>query len=125
LDGSGLNIDYQTVRLAMDRHFLGPPNGLSLENFNIEAISTSGSVLPWQEKWSARMIKDELGSDTTRTLSGAGWADKAPGDALDKTPRQICGHIRTARPDFSSVNALRRPSSTSAAFFTPCRGLVD
>ncbi|KAK4151286.1 hypothetical protein C8A00DRAFT_45484 [Chaetomidium leptoderma] len=135
LDGSSFSVDYQSIRLAMNRHFLGPPNGLPLENFNVEAssIETSSSTLnpwqgkwpPWQEKWSARILQDELFLSATRTLSGAGWTDETLRAALDHEWREICGHVRTSGPAFCSVNALRRPSPTSAGFFTPCRDLVE
>lgn len=126
LDGSGFNIDYQSVRLAMNRHFFGPPNGLPLENFEVEAISTS-SLLPWQETWSARILQDELFLSATRTLSSAGWDDEAFRAALDSDWREICGHLRVStqvtQPYY--IKALRRPSPTSANIFTPCRNVVD
>jgi hypothetical protein len=122
LEGSGFSIDYQTVRLAMNRHFLGPGNGLPLENFNVKAISTTRSSLPWQEKWSARIVLDELFLSATRTLSGAGWADEPLRAAFDGEWREICGHVRTSGHPRHTVDALLRP--TSGAFFTPCRGVV-
>ncbi len=133
LEGSSFSIDYQSVRLAMNRHFLGPPNGLPLEHFDVEASSTTltpwqGKWLPWQEKWSARILQDELFLSATRTLSGAGWTDGSLRAALDHEWRQICGHVRTSGPAFCcSVQALRRPSPASAGFecFAPCRDLVE
>ncbi len=127
LDGSGFHIDYQSVRLAMNRHFLGPPNGLPLENFEVEAVSASGSLLPWREKWSARIRQDELFLSATRTLSSAGWEDEAFRAALDSEWRQVCGHRRvsTQATQPYCIGALRRPSPTTATIFTPCRDIVE
>lgn len=137
LNGSSYSIDYQSIRLAMNRHFLGLPNGLPLENFNVKASSVETRPnalwhpwqgkplprpLPWQEKWSARILKDELFLSATRTLNGAGWTDSTLRAALDSEWREICGHVRTSGPAFCSITALSRPSSPGV--FTPCRGLA-
>jgi hypothetical protein len=117
--------------LIMNRHFLGSPNGLPLESFDVEASSTvfnpwQGRLLPWREKWSARIVQDELFLLATRTLSSAGWTDETLRAALGQEWRGVCGHVRTtlALP-YHSVNALRRPSSRLAGFFAPCRDLVE
>jgi hypothetical protein len=146
LQGSSFSVDYQSVRLAMNRHFLGPSKGLPLESFNVEASSTiltpwQGKWLPWQERWSARIVQDELFLSATRTLSGAGWTDDSLRAAFDHEWRQICGHIRPSGPAFCSTNPLLRPSPTSSTFcyihallrptptsasvFTPCHDLIE
>jgi hypothetical protein len=127
LDGSSFVLDYESVRLVMNRHFLGPPNGLPLESFDVEASSTvfnpwQGRLLPWRERWSARIVQDELFLSATRTLSSVGWADGTLRAALDQEWRKVCGHVRmsSALP-CHTVTALRRPSRVFARFFAPCR----
>jgi hypothetical protein len=83
LAGSRFTIGYQTVRLAMNRHFLGPPNDLPLENFEVKGITFSFGSVRWQEKWSAKILQDELFLFSRRTLSGIHQTDEAPRAALD------------------------------------------
>jgi len=125
--GSSFGLDYQSVRLAMNRHFWGPPNGLPLEAFNIETkpYSSVPVVLPWKETWSARILQDELFLCATRTLSGRGWADQQLRTAMDGEWRQICCHIATSRRGLCSIDILPRPSPARGEFFVPCRELVD
>jgi hypothetical protein len=146
LEGSSFSVDYQSVRLAMNRHFYGPLKGLPLESFSVEASSTTlapwqGKWLPWQERWSARVVQDAIFLSATRTLCGAGWTDDSLRAALDHEWRQICAHVRASSPAFCSPNphlrpsptssnfcyihALLRPSPTSANVFTPCHDLVE
>ncbi|KAK3310041.1 uncharacterized protein B0T15DRAFT_481537 [Chaetomium strumarium] len=146
LEGSSFSIDYQSVRLAMNRYFFGPSKGLPLESFSVEASSTTlvpwqGKWLPWEERWSARIVQDELFLSATRTLSGAGWTDDSLRAAIDHEERHICGHIRTSGPafcspnpsfrpsptwsDFCYIRALLRPTSPSVDIFTPCHDLIQ
>jgi hypothetical protein len=115
----------------MNRHFLGPPNGLPLESFDVKGRSPcfnpwKGRPLRWREEWSARILQDELFLSAKRTLSSVGWTDERLRESLDQEWCQICGHVRTslAMPSHT-VNALRRPSPESAGFFAPCRDLVE
>ncbi|KAK4032270.1 hypothetical protein C8A01DRAFT_50912 [Parachaetomium inaequale] len=131
LDGSSFVLDYESVRLVMNRHFLGSPNGLPLESFDVEASSTvfnpwQGRLLPWRERWSARILQDELFLSATSTLSSAGWADETFRAALDHEWRQVCGHVRTSSAlPYHTVTALRHPSREYAGFFAPCRDFVE
>jgi len=123
LNASGFSIDYQTVRLAMNRHFYGPPNGLPLENLYVETFSDT--VLPWEEVWSARIIQDELFLSATRTVSGIDWTDETMRAALDREWHEICGHVRTSGPPFACVTALRCAAPRPADYFIPCRDVVE
>jgi hypothetical protein len=146
LGGSTFSIDYQSVRLAMNRHFFGHSKGLPLESFNVEAGSDipnpwQGKWLPWQERWSARVVQDELFLSATRTLSGAGWTDDSLRAAIDHEWRELCAHITISSRAFSSPNpsshpsptwsnfpyirALLRPTAPSANVFTPCRDAIE
>ncbi len=146
-DGSGFSVDYQSVHLAINRHFLGPLNGLPIEIFSVEPTLTG--PLPWQEKWSARIVQDELFLSATRTLNGSGWSEEALRAALDYESREICDHIRTsvglvfadspfvkcplgrsiytpAGPSFDGFNkALLRPSMIPTVVFVPCHNVVE
>jgi hypothetical protein len=129
--GSSYSIDYQSARLAMNRHFFGPPKGLPLDRFDLEAGAYTAILhekvhLPWRDKWSARILQDELFLSATRTASGAGWTDDALRAALEDEWRDICGHVRTSSdPNFLAVNVLSRLSVTPTGFFAPCRGTVE
>jgi hypothetical protein len=84
-------------------------------------------IAPWEERWSARIIQDELFLSATRTLNGAGWTDEDLRAALDRETRHICGHIRVTSPriPFAVVNALRYTSGLSPASFALCRDVVE
>ncbi|KAK4220850.1 hypothetical protein QBC38DRAFT_430041 [Podospora fimiseda] len=58
--GARFTIGYHHVRLAMNRHFLGPQKGL------FQFPEKSPGPLGWTEKWSARIIQDELFLSCTR-----------------------------------------------------------
>ncbi|KAH6853250.1 hypothetical protein B0I37DRAFT_358855 [Chaetomium sp. MPI-CAGE-AT-0009] len=115
----------------MNRHFLGPPNGLPLESFTVKASETvwtirQRSLLPWREGWSARILQDELFLSATRTLSGAGWTDETLHAALDNEGREVCGHVRMASHiPVPSVKALRRTSRVFPGYFLPCRDVFE
>lgn len=44
-NGSGITLGYHHVRLAMDRHLFGPPNGLPLSKFNLPLPSQAPPLL--------------------------------------------------------------------------------
>ncbi len=135
LQGTFFTLDYKTVRLVMNRHFLGPPNGLPINVLDAKLDRTIGGLrcrrpgdpLPWKEKWSARIVDDELFLSATRTLSGAGLSDGLLRGIFDNELHQVCGHITiSGRPrailgPFHASALLLPPKGT----FTPCRGLVE
>ncbi|KAK3900055.1 hypothetical protein C8A05DRAFT_46026 [Staphylotrichum tortipilum] len=130
--GSGFSIGYRSVRLAMNRHFLGAPNGLPLRYFDVQGISLG--PLRWFEKWSARILQGELFLSARRTMCGSAWTDEALRAALDhEGPRyDICGHVSMSGPwSISNVTALHSAAvsaSTSArapVVLVPCRDLVE
>ncbi|KAK0722189.1 hypothetical protein B0T26DRAFT_811045 [Lasiosphaeria miniovina] len=89
--GSCFTVGYHHVRFAMNRHFLGPPNGLPLHQ--LRAKNTSITPLRWREKWSARILEDELFLSVTRPVYGN---DQELRDAIDKGRYSICGHVDMA-----------------------------
>ena len=120
LAGSGLRISYQHVRLVMNRHFLGPPNGLPLDIFQLE--NTSFGCIRWKEQWSARILEDELFLSATRTLH---WsyvgADEALRNALDRNTYAICGHVEMSEFARLSIKALH----PTTGLVVPCRDVVE
>lgn len=121
LPDSGFRVDYQSLRLAMNRHFLGPPNGLPLENFKVAAVSCH--PLYWGEQWSARIIKDELFLSCTRTLRPpVSWGEEALQDAVGCYGYVICRHVRAEKKAIWPVEALL-PSADG--LLVPCRDVVE
>ncbi len=125
LCGSGFSIDYQTVRLVMNRHFYGPPMGLALEDLSLKRVSLGR--LRWNEAWSAKILRDELFISSTRTLSGMSWNERDLRAALDGECYELCAHVSTTGPSYSVAAALRRPAFTSMTnrqFFIPCHDVI-
>ncbi|AEO57240.1 hypothetical protein MYCTH_94484 [Thermothelomyces thermophilus ATCC 42464] len=121
LSGTSFRVRYRHVRLVMNRHFLGPPNGLPLDKFEVK--NTSYSSLRWREKWSAKILKDELFLSGTRTLSWLHGTDQALRDNLDNCLYSICTHVATNKSAKLTVSALHT-DSPSACLIVPCRGAI-
>lgn len=119
LMGSSLTISYHHVRLVMNRHFLGPPNGLPLDRFQLE--NTSFGSLRRKEKWSARILEDELFLSAARTLCWSHGADEALRNAVDDNWYAICGHVDMAKFARLSISAPHPTTSLVA----PCRDVVE
>jgi hypothetical protein len=133
LSGSGFSIGYRSVRLAMNRHFLGAPNGLPLRYFDVQGISLLGP-LRWYEKWTARILQGELFLSARRTMCGSAWTDEALRAALDHEGSRydICGHVSMSGPwSASNVTALHCAGASASVtartpvFLVPCRDLVE
>ncbi|KAK3299858.1 uncharacterized protein B0H64DRAFT_379298 [Chaetomium fimeti] len=130
-EGSTFVLDYESVRLVMNRHFLGPPNGLPLGSFTVEASSMffnpwQGKLVPWREGWSARIVQGQFFLSATRTLSSAGWADNTLREALAHEERELCGHVKiSSRPCVHSVKALSCTYRAYPRSFVPCRDVVE
>jgi hypothetical protein len=112
-------VAYYHVHLVMNRHFLGPPNGLPLSM--LESKNTP-IYRGWEEQCSAKILGNELYLCITRTLSGEHLADSAMREAADTYRPSICGHVVIVP---LSIDALRRPPPPSTEVFAPCRGVVD
>ncbi|KAH6651270.1 hypothetical protein F5144DRAFT_480694, partial [Chaetomium tenue] len=130
LEGTNFMLDYETVRLVMNRHFFGAPHGLPLDCFNVVVETCVWQpwrlFLPWVETWSARIIQDELFLSATRTINSSGWTDETFRTALNREFRQLCGHVRTASSlPYTVLNALCPPPSASGGFFAPCEAVVE
>ncbi|KAK3899400.1 hypothetical protein C8A05DRAFT_18158 [Staphylotrichum tortipilum] len=125
LSGSGFALTYQAVRLAMNRHFLGAPHGLPLDNFNLRL--TAAGQLRWKEEWSARIIRDELFLSCRRTLSAPPWQDESLRYAMNLADPayQLCTHFTTSAWALSAPNALTRGSPRPGQIFVPCRDYVE
>jgi len=122
LTGSCITIGYHHVRLAMNRHFLGPPNGLALDKFQLEYPSRG--PLYFQEIWSARILQDELFLSATRTLYRNQMTDQELRHAVDTDYHAICIHVDTIKHARYPIRALHLGSS-STGYFTPCRDVVE
>ncbi|KAK0750334.1 hypothetical protein B0T18DRAFT_322069 [Schizothecium vesticola] len=120
IGGNLVSIGYPHVRLAMNRHFLGPPNGLPLDNFRLD----DASCLGWKQAWSARILHDELFLSGTRTLWIPDMTDQALRDAVDKRYFSICRHVFTNKFARHRVKALHHPG-TYPGLFAPCRNVVE
>ncbi|KAL2169018.1 hypothetical protein VTG60DRAFT_6517 [Thermothelomyces hinnuleus] len=119
--GTHFRVRYRHVRLVMNRHFLGPPNGLPLDKFEVK--NTSYCRLRWREKWSARILKDELFLSGTRTLSWIHGTDQELRDKLDNCLYSICSHVYTDKFARLTVSALHT-DSPSAGLIVPCRDAI-
>jgi len=117
-----ITIGYHHVRLAMNRHFLGPPNGLPLDKFQLEY--TSRGPVHWREKWSARILQDELFLSATRTLCRIDKTDQELRGAVDNYNYEICGHVNMEKYTRHPISALHL-SSSFTGLFTPCRNVVE
>jgi hypothetical protein len=106
----------------MNRHFLDPPNGLALDKLQLEY--TSRGPLRWREKWSARILQDELFLSATRTLCCVDMTDQELRDAVDNCNYEICGHVGAEKYARHPISALHLGSSPTG-LFTPCRNLVE
>ncbi|KAK3988886.1 hypothetical protein QBC44DRAFT_328412 [Cladorrhinum sp. PSN332] len=103
----------------MNRHFLGPPNGLPLDRFQVE--NTSFGYLRWREKWSARILQDELFISATRTLCWNHGTDEELRDAIDRDYYAVCRHVDMAKGARLSINALH----PTTGLFVLCRDVVE
>ncbi|KAM7211062.1 hypothetical protein V8F06_013558 [Rhypophila decipiens] len=117
---STVAISYPHVRLAMNRHFYGPPNGISLDIFQLKTTL----VAPWREQWSARIIGDELFLSATRTLP---WTDQQPRYAVVDSNFGICGHVRTVNSLILqyTVDALHPIPTTPTSLVVPCHEVFE
>ncbi|KAK4219684.1 hypothetical protein QBC37DRAFT_436460 [Rhypophila decipiens] len=113
-------ISYHHVRLAMNRHFYGAPNGISLDMFQLKTTL----VAPWREQWSARIIGDELFLSATRTLP---WTDQQPRYAVVDSNFGICGHVRTVNSLILqyTVDTLHPTPTTPTNLFVPCHEVFE
>ncbi|KAK4223551.1 hypothetical protein QBC38DRAFT_425299 [Podospora fimiseda] len=98
LSKNGIHISFHHVRLVMNRHFYGPPNGIPLDGFQIEFATNFGSI-PVNEKWSTKIFQNELLLSCTRTLRGVGEPEKCLAE-LRNLPFQhqssVCRHVSIA-----------------------------
>ncbi|KAH9987485.1 hypothetical protein F4779DRAFT_284947 [Xylariaceae sp. FL0662B] len=105
LSGSAFSIGYAHVRVVMNRHFYGAPRGLA--GNTLDNVNCSGYEPPyWFQKWSARIIDDELFLSATHTLRFRG-AERDFRDILDQREYQICAHTVTRKDD--SIGQHERP----------------
>ncbi|KAL2189262.1 hypothetical protein L209DRAFT_271446 [Thermothelomyces heterothallicus CBS 203.75] len=118
--GTNFAVLYRHVRLVMNRHFLGPPNGLPLDKFEVRDSSSCGR---WRERWSAKILKDELFLSGTRTLSWLHGTDQALRDNLDNCMYSICTHVHTDKSAMLTVSALHT-DSPSTGLIVPCRDAI-
>ena len=126
LSGNSVAISYHHVRLAMNRHFLGPPNGLPLTRFRLDNASSTPGPLCWKQTWSARILHDELFLSATRTLCIPDVTDEALRQAVDRVYHRVCNHVSTHKYTNCRVKALQRPGSTDLHCpFTPCWNIVE
>jgi len=122
--GSCITISYHHVRLAMNRHFLGPPNGIPLTKFQLEYPSRG--PLYFRERWSAKIIQDELFLSATRTLYRNYMTDQELRHAIDKCYHAICIHVDVGKRAKHPIKALHLGSSESSmSYFTSCWEVVE
>ncbi len=122
--GSGFTIGHHHIRLAINRHRFGSPNGLPLDRFTLNF--TSLSRLGWKETWSARIVGNEFFLSGVRELSWNG-TEQDLRDAIDKTLYSICGHVETVKHATYPVAALHPdPDFLSTGHsLLPCREAVE
>ncbi|KAM7186182.1 hypothetical protein V8F33_011948 [Rhypophila sp. PSN 637] len=115
---SSAAIGYHHVRLAMNRHFYGPPNGIPLDRFQLQTTP----VGQWREQWSARIIEDELFLSATRTLS---WTGRRVRDAVDKEDFGMCKHVFSANSSMLQQCAVDALHPTHNVFGSCHKCLTD
>ncbi|KAL2134832.1 hypothetical protein VTI74DRAFT_10728 [Chaetomium olivicolor] len=77
------------VRLALNRHLYGPSSGIPLENFEVSCLTHT--YPSWSERWSAKIVDDDLFLSSTRTLSyGSGYMKLLDGFYASKY--KLCEH---------------------------------
>lgn len=124
-NGSGITLGYHHVRLAMDRHLFGPPNGLPLSKFNLPLPSQAPPC--FRERWSARILRDEFFLSVTRTFDRHEMTDQQLRHAIDTYYHGICIHVDTAKRASHPIRGLHpgSSSSTGSSYLTPCREVVE
>ncbi|KAI6093482.1 hypothetical protein F4821DRAFT_274094 [Hypoxylon rubiginosum] len=91
VDGNNFVIEYRHVRLIMNQHFYGGA-GLPLSTFNVTCRPEYDDGR-WSQKWSARIIDDELFLSATHTLNYRG----SKGDfreIVNRSECNICAHVK-------------------------------
>ncbi len=90
----------------MNRHFYGAPHGLALSTF--DTTCWLGLHEPrWAQKWSARVIDDELFLSATHTLRFDGTEENFRA-VLDEREHIICAHVNTERVTYERPSQIFR-----------------
>ncbi|KAH9888244.1 hypothetical protein F4778DRAFT_413948 [Xylariomycetidae sp. FL2044] len=85
-------IAFPHAHLAMNAHFFGPGRGIPLERFNQERVVSNGGA-SWTQRWTAKVVDDELLLCCTHTLAQGCRTGQLFRDAMTAGSYEICHHL--------------------------------